>query len=157
MKKRVLILCTGNSARSQMAEGLLAHDGADRFEVESAGTKPGRVKPEAIAVMKELGIDISDHRSKHVEEFQGQRFDYVLTVCDNARERCPLFPGNAKRLHRTFDDPATCEGSEEERLAVFRRVRTKFATIWSKLSATETAETASSLAPARRSTRRSAA
>jgi arsenate reductase len=86
MKKRVLILCTGNSARSQMAEGLLAHDAADRFEVESAGTKPGRVKTEAIAVMKELGIDISDHRSKHVDEFQGQHFDYVLTVCDNAKK-----------------------------------------------------------------------
>jgi len=123
MKKRVLILCTGNSARSQMAEGLLARDGADRFEVESAGTKPGRVRSEAIAVMKELGIDISNHRSKHVDEFQGQQFDYVLTVCDNARESCPIFPGNAKRLHQALDDPAAYEGSEEERLAVFRRVR----------------------------------
>ena len=106
-----------------MAEGLLARDGADRFEVESAGTKPGRVRSEAIAVMKELGIDISDHRSKHVDEFQGQQFDYVLTVCDNARESCPIFPGNAKRLHQALDDPAAYEGSEEERLAVFRRVR----------------------------------
>ena len=106
-----------------MAEGLLARDGADRFEVESAGTKPGRVRSEAIAVMKELGIDISNHRSKHVDEFQGQQFDYVLTVCDNARESCPIFPGNAKRLHQAFDDPAAYEGSEEERLAVFRRVR----------------------------------
>jgi arsenate reductase (thioredoxin) len=123
MKKRVLILCTGNSARSQMAEGLLAHDAADRFEVESAGTKPGRVRPEAIAVMKELGIDISDHRSKHVDEFQGQHFDYVLTVCDNAKESCPYFPGESKRLHQAFDDPAAYEGTEEERLNVFRRVR----------------------------------
>ena len=123
MKERVLILCTGNSARSQMAEGLLAHDAADRFEVESAGTKPGRVRPEAIVVMKELGIDISSHRSKHVDEFQGQSFDYVLTVCDNAKESCPVFPGHSKRLHRAFDDPAAYEGTEEERLAVFRRVR----------------------------------
>jgi arsenate reductase len=88
MKKRVLILCTGNSARSQMAEGLLEHDAGDRFEVESAGIKPGRVRPEAIAVMKELDIDISGHRSKHVDEFQGQSFDYVLTACDNAKESC---------------------------------------------------------------------
>jgi arsenate reductase len=123
MKKRVLILCTGNSARSQMAEGLLAHDGTDRFEVESAGTKPGRVRPEAIAVMKELGIDISNHRSKHVDEFKGQQFDYVLTVCDNAKESCPFFPGKSERVHHAFDDPAAYEGTEEERLAVFRRVR----------------------------------
>ena len=123
MKKRVLILCTGNSARSQMAEGLLAHDGAGRFDVSSAGTKPGRVRPEAILVMKELGIDISAHRSKHVDEFQGQSFDYVLTVCDNANESCPVFPGHSQRLHKAFDDPAACQGSEEERLAIFRRVR----------------------------------
>jgi arsenate reductase len=123
MKKRVLILCTGNSARSQMAEGLLAHHGADRFEVESAGTKPGHVRPEAIAVMKELGIDISGHRSKHVDEFQGQSFDYVLTVCDNARESCPFFPGESKRLHRAFDDPASVSRYGRERVALFRRVR----------------------------------
>jgi arsenate reductase (thioredoxin) len=123
MKKRVLILCTGNSARSQMAEGLLAHDATNRFEVESAGTKPGHVRPEVITVMNELGIDISGHRSKHVDEFQGQSFDYVLTVCDNAKESCPVFPGHAKRLHKAFDDPAASEGTEEERLALFRRVR----------------------------------
>ena len=123
MKKRVLILCTGNSARSQMAEGLLVHYAGDRFEVESAGTKPGRVRPEAIAVMKELGIDISSHRSKHVDEFKGQSFDYVLTVCDNAKESCPVFPGNAKRIHTAFEDPAAFQGTEEERLAFFRRVR----------------------------------
>jgi arsenate reductase len=123
MKERVLILCTGNSARSQMAEGLLAHDAADRFEVESAGTKPGHVRPEAIAVMKEIGIDISGHRSKHVDEFRGQSFEYVLTVCDNAKESCPIFPGLSKRLHRAFEDPAAFHGTEEERLAVFRRVR----------------------------------
>jgi arsenate reductase (thioredoxin) len=122
-KKSVLILCTGNSARSQMAEGLLRHDAGDRFEVESAGTKPGHVRPEAIAVMKELEIDISRHRWKSVEEFAGQVFDYVLTVCDNARESCPVYPGHTNRLHHSFDDPAATQGSEQERLAVFRRVR----------------------------------
>ena len=123
MKERVLILCTGNSARSQMAEGLLRQAAGERFEVESAGTRPGRVRPEAIAVMKELGIDISGHRSKHVEEFEGQPFDYVLTVCDNARESCPVFFGQAKRLHKDFEDPAALQGTEAERLALFRRVR----------------------------------
>lgn len=122
-KERVLILCTGNSARSQMAEGLLRHDAGDRFEVESAGTKPSQVRPEAIAVMKEVGIDIFGHRSKSVDEFAGRNFDYVLTVCDNAQESCPIFPGHANRLHHNFDDPAAVQGSEEERLGVFRRVR----------------------------------
>ena len=123
MKQRVLILCTGNSARSQMAEGLLRHDAGDRFEVESAGTKPGHVRPEAIAVMKEIGIDLSGHRSKHVDEFAGQSFDYVLTVCDNAKESCPIFPGHGNRIHKAFEDPAALEGSEQDRLALFRRVR----------------------------------
>jgi arsenate reductase len=123
MKKRVLILCTGNSARSQMAEGLLRRDAGDRFEVESAGTKPGRVRPEAIAVMKEIGIDLTGHRSKSVNEFAGQNFDSVLTVCDGANETCPVFPGHGKRIHHRFDDPAAIEGTEEERLTVFRRVR----------------------------------
>jgi arsenate reductase len=122
-KKQVLILCTGNSARSQMAEGLLRHDAGERFGVESAGTKPGQVRPEAIAVMKEIGIDISGHRSKSVDEFADKKFDYVLTVCDNAKESCPIFPGHANRLHRNFEDPAAAQGSETERLAVFRRVR----------------------------------
>jgi arsenate reductase (thioredoxin) len=122
-KKRVLILCTGNSARSQMAEGLLRHDAGERFEVESAGTRPGIVRPEAIAVMRELGIDIASHRSKHVEEFEGQRFDYVITVCDNARESCPVFFGPAKRLHQSFDDPAALNSSGKEQLTLFRRVR----------------------------------
>jgi arsenate reductase len=121
--RRVLILCTGNSARSQMAEALLRHDAGDRFDVFSAGTRPSRVRPEAITVMRELGIDISSHRSKHVDEFAGQSFDYVLTVCDHARESCPVFPGRAVHVHRSFDDPAVVEGSEEERLRVFRRVR----------------------------------
>ena len=122
-KKGVLILCTGNSARSQMAESLLRHDAGDRFEVCSAGAKPGQLRPEAISVMRELGIDISCHRSKHVDEFADQPFDYVLTVCDNANESCPVYPGHTNRLHRSFDDPAAAQGSEPERLAVFRRVR----------------------------------
>jgi arsenate reductase len=122
-KQRVLILCTGNSARSQMAEGLLRHLQGDRFDVESAGTKPGVVRPEAIAAMHELGIDITSHRSKHVSEFDGQHFDYVLTVCDNAKENCPIFPGATRVIHHSFDDPAALEGSEAERLELFRRVR----------------------------------
>ncbi len=122
-KKRVLILCTGNSARSQMAEGLLRGNGGERFEVESAGTKPSSVRPEALAVMREAGIDISGHRSKPVAEFDGQHFDYVITVCDSARESCPVFFGGTKRLHHDFEDPAALNGSEQERLVLFRRVR----------------------------------
>jgi arsenate reductase len=122
-KKRVLILCTGNSARSQMAEGLLRHDAGESFDVESAGTKPSQVRPEAITVMKEIGVDISRHRSKSVDEFSGQNFDCVLTVCDNAKESCPIFPGKTVTIHRNFEDPAARQGSEEERFAVFRRVR----------------------------------
>ena len=123
-KQRVLILCTGNSARSQMAEGLLRHDAGDRFEVCSAGTHPAPVRPEAIAVMREFGIDISGHRSKHVDEFAGQPFDYVLTVCDHARESCPIFPGAKTIIHRAFEDPpAPSAAAEEERMAAFRRVR----------------------------------
>jgi arsenate reductase len=122
-KARVLVLCTGNSARSQMAEGLLRHDAGERFDVASAGTAPTTVRPEAIAVMRELGIDISGHRSKHVDEFAGQSFEYVLTVCDHANEVCPIYPGTTDRRHRSFDDPAALQGSDEERLAAFRRVR----------------------------------
>ena len=120
---RVLILCTGNSAHSQMAEGLLRHDGGPRFTVASAGTRPGQVRPEAIAAMREVGIDISGHRSKHVDEFAGQVFDYVITVCDNARDVCPVFAGGVVRIHRSFEDPAAVEGTDEERLAAFRRAR----------------------------------
>jgi arsenate reductase len=119
----VLILCTGDSARSQMAEGLLRHDAGGRFTVESAGTHPGRVREEAVAAMREVGIDISGHRSKHVDEFAGRAFDYVLTVCDHAREACPIFPGATAMLHHSFADPAAVEGSEEQRMAAFRRVR----------------------------------
>jgi len=106
-----------------MAEGLLRHDAGLRFEVESAGTRPGSVRLEAIAAMQEVGIDISGHRSKSVHEFDGQPFDFVVTVCDHAREVCPVFPAGVKKMHRSFDDPAACEGTEAERLAVFRRVR----------------------------------
>lgn len=106
-----------------MAEGLLRHDAGNRFDVFSAGTKPSHVRPEAIAAMRELGIDISAQRSKSVDEFSGQKFDYVLTVCDNAREICPIFPGQTVTLHHNFEDPAAVQGSEGERLAVFQRVR----------------------------------
>ncbi len=106
-----------------MAEGLLRHDAGDRFEVLSAGTKPSSVRPEAVAAMRELGIDISGHRSKSVDEFDGQPFDYVLTVCDHAKESCPVFPGNTSVIHQSFEDPAGIHGSDEEKLAAFRRVR----------------------------------
>jgi arsenate reductase len=106
-----------------MAEGLLRHVAGDRFEVASAGTHPSRVRPEAIAVMREIGIDISGHRSKSVDEFASRDFDYVLTVCDNAKESCPIYPGHGNRLHQGFEDPAAVEGSNEERLAAFRKVR----------------------------------
>ena len=122
-RKRVLILCTGNSARSQMAEGLLRHLAHDRFEVNSAGVSPTQVRREAITAMSEIGIDISKHYSKSVDHFKGQEFDYVITVCDNANEQCPVFPGNTKRIHWAFDDPAKTSGTEEARLAEFRRVR----------------------------------
>src|SRR5208337_5615510 len=121
--RRVLILCTGNSARSQMAEGLLRHDGGASFEVASAGTKPSHVRPEAIAAMHEIGIDISGHRSKSVDEFVGQDFDYVITVCDNAKESCPVFPSATKRIHWSIEDPASVQGSQGEALTAFRRVR----------------------------------
>jgi len=123
IKKRVLILCTGNSARSQMAEGLLRHEAGDRFEVYSAGTKPSIVRSEAIAVMDEIGIDISGHRSKSIDEFVGQELDYVITVCDNAKESCPVFPARTLRMHWPFEDPAAVQGSDDSRRAAFRKVR----------------------------------
>jgi len=123
MKKRVLILCTGNSARSQMAEGLLRHIAGDRFEVYSAGTIATYVRPQAIEALAEIGIDISGQRSQSQDEFADQPFDYVITVCDNAREHCPLFPGKAERIHWSIDDPAFAGRNEEERLDAFRRAR----------------------------------
>jgi arsenate reductase len=122
-KSKVLILCTGNSARSQMAEGLFRQAGGDRYEVFSAGTKPSQVRAEAIAAMREIGIDISGHRSKSVDEFAGQEMDLVITVCDNAKESCSVFPGRTQRPHWPFEDPALVAGSEEQRLAAFRSIR----------------------------------
>jgi len=123
-KLRVLILCTGNSARSQMAEGLLRHDGGNQFEVYSAGTRASFVRPEAIQAMREIGIDISQHRSKNTDEFLGQEFDYVITVCNHANEVCPAFPGKTQRIHQSFEDPpAPGVGTDEDRLSIFRRVR----------------------------------
>jgi arsenate reductase len=106
-----------------MAEGLLRHDAGDVYEVFSAGTKPTRVRPEAISVMREVGIDISGHRSKSVDEFAGQDFDYVITVCDNAKESCPIFPTKTKRIHWSIEDPVAARGSAEEILTAFRRAR----------------------------------
>jgi len=106
-----------------MAEGLFRRAVGDRFEIVSAGTKPTELLPEAVAVMAEIGLDISGHRSKSVDEFAGQEFRYVVTVCDNARETCPVFPGKAERIHWSFDDPAAVAGNEERRLGAFRTVR----------------------------------
>src|SRR5205823_9800245 len=127
MKQRVLILCTGNSARSQMAEGLLRQMAGDQYEVFSAGSKPSVVNPLAVEAMRELGIDISGQRSKHLDEYLKQPFDYVITVCDEAAETCPLFPGRAERIHWNFPDPAAAQGTHEERLDVFRRTRDSIA------------------------------
>jgi arsenate reductase len=110
-----------------MAEGLWRHLAGDRYEVFSAGTRPGHVRPEAIAVMAELGIDLSGHRSKSVDEFAGQRLDLVVTVCDQARELCPIYPATTRRLHWSFADPAAVEGSDETRLAAFRNIRDQIA------------------------------
>ena len=126
-KQKVLILCTGNSARSQMAEGLLRSMAGDRFAVFSAGTKPSFVRPEAIVAMRELGVDLSSHRSKSVDEYRDASFDYVITVCDNANESCPLFAGKAERIHWSFEDPAAVDGDEEARLGSFRKIRDRIA------------------------------
>ena len=123
MKTKVLILCTGNSCRSQMAEGVLKHYGGDKFDVYSAGTKPSEVNETAIEVMKEIGIDISKQRSKNVGEFLGQNFHYVITVCDNAKESCPVFPGNSIRLHWSFPDPPHEKEVTNEVLEEFRKIR----------------------------------
>jgi arsenate reductase len=124
MKKRILILCTGNSCRSQMAEGFLKSFDKN-LEVYSAGTKPAeKVNPSAVKAMKEIGIDISKGISENVDKYLSQSFDYVITVCDNAKETCPVFMGNVKhRLHIGFDDPADAVGTEEEVMPVYRRVR----------------------------------
>jgi arsenate reductase len=124
-KQRVLFLCTHNSARSQMAEGLLRALAGDRFEAMSAGTEATRVRPLAIRAMEEVGIDISGQESKTLERYLQERLDYVITVCDDANEACPFFPGAQSRLHWSFEDPSKAEGTEEERLAVFRSVRNR--------------------------------
>ena len=123
MKPNVLFLCTGNSCRSQMAEGWLRHFASDRFEALSAGTNPVGVNPLAVEVMQEVGIDISNQQSKHVAEFQRRRLHYVITVCDHAQASCPTEPRGDVRLHWSFDDPAHAQGSVLERVQVFRRVR----------------------------------
>ena len=121
--KRLLVLCTGNSCRSQMAEGWFRQIAGDRLEVYSAGVEAHGLNPRAVKVMEEIGIDISRQRSNLVEDYRDLEFDYVLTVCDNARERCPWFPSNAEKIHHSFPDPADATGSEEEILDVFREVR----------------------------------
>ncbi|MEI8390028.1 MAG: arsenate reductase ArsC [bacterium] len=122
MKKKVLFLCTGNSCRSQMAEGLLRYYFGDKYEVFSAGTKPSIVNLNAIKVMNEIEIDISGQRSKSVDEFKNQTFDFIITVCDNAKESCPIFSGEAERLHWSFFDPAEALGPQEELLKAFKEV-----------------------------------
>ena len=120
---KVLFLCTGNSCRSQMAEGLLRHLGQAAVEVASAGTAPARVHPDAIRIMNEVGIDISAQRSKPLEPFLKQPFDYLITLCDDAQESCPAFPGASRSIHWSIPDPAAAQGAGEQRMAVFRKVR----------------------------------
>ena len=121
--RRVLFVCTGNKARSQMAEGLLRHLAGGRFEAYSAGTRPSGPAEETVAVMAEIGIDVSGQRSKHVDAFAGQQFDYVITVCDSARQECPVFPGDCERLHWDVEDPADSEGAGASRMDAFRKAR----------------------------------
>jgi arsenate reductase len=123
MKQRVLFICTHNSARSQMAEGLLRHLGGERFEVFSAGAEATHVRPLAIRAMAELGIDISGQQSKTLDRYLGEPFDDVITVCDAANETCPIFPGAKQRRHWSFEDPSKATGNEDEQLAIYRRVR----------------------------------
>ena len=122
-KKRIIFVCTHNSARSQMAEGLLRHFAGDRYEAYSAGTQSTRVNPLATKAMAEKGIDISKHTSDHIDKYMGMEFDYVITVCDNAKESCPYFPTNKTQWHWSFEDPAAATGTEEDRLAKFREIR----------------------------------
>jgi arsenate reductase (thioredoxin) len=128
VSERVLFLCAHNSARSQMAEGMLRAWGGGRFEAFSAGTEASEVRPLAVRAMAELGVDISGQKSKMVQTLQGQHFDYAVTVCDDAKEACPYFPAASRQLHWAFDDPAAAQGTDEERLTVFRRVRDEIAT-----------------------------
>ena len=125
---RVLFVCTHNSARSQMAEGLLRALARDRFDVASAGTEATRVHPLAIRAMEEVGIDLTGHTSKTIDAFLGQRWDYVITVCDSAHERCPMFPGGTTRIHWSFNDPSQLVGTDEDKLKKFRRIRDEILT-----------------------------
>jgi arsenate reductase (thioredoxin) len=127
-KKRILFICVHNSARSQMAEGLIRAFHGDILEPSSGGTEEGKVHPAAIRMMAEIGVDISGHRSKMIDEFEGQRFDFVVTVCDNSQSDCPFFPGGKKYIHQAFEDPAACRGTEEEILACFRKSRDEIRT-----------------------------
>lgn len=120
---KVLFLCTGNSCRSQMADGLINHDFAGQIEAFSAGTEPHGLNPRAVEVMQEIGIDISGNRSDHISKYEGQNFDYVFTLCGDANDKCPLFFGGVKRLHIGFEDPPRATGTEEEIINVYRRVR----------------------------------
>jgi len=122
-KLQILVLCTGNSCRSQMAEGFFRHYGNNSLEVSSAGLEPKGLNPKAVQVMKEIGIDISAYTSDHLQKYLNQSFDYVITVCDMAAKNCPVFPGKGAKLHWPFDDPADATGTEYEILASFRRVR----------------------------------
>ncbi|MEM6785411.1 MAG: arsenate reductase ArsC [Bacteroidota bacterium] len=129
LKPTVLFVCTHNSARSQMAEGLLRARYGDRFEAASAGTAPGGVNPFAVQAMADLGIDLSGHTSDHVDAFEGQDFEYVVTVCDNAREACPYIPATIENLHHSFPDPSAATGTDADKLATFRTVRDQIA-VW---------------------------
>jgi arsenate reductase len=140
-KTKVLFVCTHNASRSQMAEGFLRHLGGDAFEAYSAGTEPGELHPLAVEAVAEIGVDISGLRAKPIDEFVQQPFDYVITLCDDAREACPFFPNAAARLHWSFPDPSTAEGTHEERLAVFRQVRDGIRDRIQELIATKTKET----------------
>jgi len=125
MKKKILFICTHNSSRSQMAEGFMKYQYGEQFETYSAGTKPTTVNPYAIKAMSEIGIDISKHQSKRVNKFKGIEFDYVVTVCDQAKENCPFFPDAKLFIHKSFEDPSSLEGTEEEIMENFRKVREK--------------------------------
>jgi len=122
-KKKILVICQHNSARSQMAEGFLNSSYGHRFEASSAGIEPSSLNPYAIRVMSEIGIDISNHRSKSIREFLGTNFDYVVTLCDEAKEMCPFFPGGGEYIHKSFQDPETCQGSDEDKIVCFRSIR----------------------------------
>jgi arsenate reductase len=131
MKPTVLILCTGNSCRSHMAEGILREAAGDLLDVQSAGSRPaGYVHPKAIQVLQEIGIDLSGHRSKHLDEFLAQQVDTVITVCGNADQVCPMFPGQVRRYHWGFEDPAHATGTEDEVLEKFRTIRDQIALVF---------------------------